>query len=94
MHYWVTSVIKTLWCLFLKKKLVVTATAASPYPIISHKGAGAYIRIFKIYGFMDFENRPASRRPAPIFFSQKYNIFLYKEHFLLSKLLCNKKVQL
>ena len=75
------------------KKLVVIATAASPYPIISHKGAGAYIRIFKIYGFMDFENRAAFRRPAPIFFSQKFN-FLYKENFLLSKLLRNKKVQL
>ena len=38
------------------------------YPIISHKGAGAYIQIFKISAFSSLENRAAYRRPTPISF--------------------------
>ena len=46
------------------------------YPIISHKGAGAYIRIFKISGFSSLENRTAYRRPELIFLLAKNTYFI------------------
>ena len=73
---------KNIVVLFSGKKLAVTVSA---YLMISHKGAGPYIWIFKIFGFVSFKNRTALSRPAPIFFSQKYSMISYIEHIFLKK---------
>ena len=59
---------KNIVVLLSGKKLAVTV---SVYLMISHKGAGPYIWIVKIFGFVSFKNRTALRRPAPIFFFLK-----------------------
>ena len=52
----------------------------SIFPIISHKGTGAYIRMFKISTFSSLDDRAIYRRPARISFLLNitlYHPFLY-----------------